>query len=80
MLKQPAAAVALPLAAATAGLSLQVAARRAKPWLTETPAHWIERIRTQLRELHREAALNELEKFRQNYPDYRLPDDLRDLK
>lgn len=43
------------------------------------PEHWLANIRQMLRENQREAALRSLEKFRKTYPDYRLPDDLRDL-
>jgi len=44
------------------------------------PEHWLANIRTMLREKHREDALRSLAEFRRLYPDYRLPDDLRDLK
>lgn len=43
------------------------------------PEHWLANIRQMLRENRREEALRSLEKFRKRYPDYRLPDDLRDL-
>jgi hypothetical protein len=44
------------------------------------PEHWLENIRTMLREHKRDEALRSLAEFRKMYPDYRLPDDLRDLK
>lgn len=43
------------------------------------PEHWLANIRQMLRENRREAARRSLERFRKTYPDYRLPDDLRDL-
>jgi hypothetical protein len=44
------------------------------------PEHWLANIRTMLREHRRADALRSLDEFRRLYPDYRLPDDLRDLK
>jgi Meckel syndrome type 1 protein len=44
------------------------------------PEHWLANIRQMLRANQREAALRSLENFRKTYPDYRLPDDLRDLR
>jgi hypothetical protein len=44
------------------------------------PEHWLANIRTMLRENKRDAALRSLAEFRKMYPDYHLPDDLRDLK
>ena len=44
------------------------------------PEHWLQDIHQMLREGHRDAALQSLAEFRKRYPDYRLPDDLRDLK
>ena len=44
------------------------------------PEHWLETIRTMLRENDREGAVRSLAEFRKMYPDYKLPDDLRDLK
>ena len=67
-------------APAAAGTAAPAAAKRAKSEVAEIPERWIERIRAQLRERHRETALRDLAQFRQRYPDYRLPDDLRDLK
>ena len=43
------------------------------------PEHWLANIRQMLSENRREAALRSLAEFRKRYPDYRLPDDLRDL-
>lgn len=44
------------------------------------PEHWISNIRTLLRENRRDEAIRDLLEFRRQYPDYVLPDDLRDLK
>jgi len=44
------------------------------------PEHWLANIRTMLRERHRDDALRSLAEFRRLYPEYHLPDDLRDLK
>jgi len=44
------------------------------------PEHWLANIRTMLREDRRDEALRSLDEFRNIYPDYHLPDDLRDLK
>ena len=44
------------------------------------PEHWLANIRTMLREKRHDDALRSLAEFRKMYPDYHLPDDLRDLK
>ena len=44
------------------------------------PEHWLKNIYTMLRERRRDEALRSLAEFRRLYPDYHLPDDLRDLK
>ncbi len=44
------------------------------------PEHWLANIRDLLRDQRRDDAVRSLEAFRRQYPDYRLPDDLRDLK
>ena len=44
------------------------------------PEHWLANIRQMLRDGRREEALRSLADFRKRYPDYRLPDDLRDLR
>jgi hypothetical protein len=44
------------------------------------PEHWIADIRTLLRDHRRGEALRSLDAFRKQYPDYPLPDDLRDVK
>ncbi|HEX3124370.1 MAG TPA: hypothetical protein VHQ21_13810 [Rhodanobacteraceae bacterium] len=44
------------------------------------PEHWLENIRAMLREDNRDGAVRSLAEFRKMYPDYKLPDDLRDLK
>ena len=44
------------------------------------PEHWLANIRQMLRNGHRNAAIRSLDQFRKKYPDYHLPDDLRDLR
>ena len=44
------------------------------------PEHWITDIRTLMKNGHRDDALRNLAAFRKRYPDYKLPNDLRDLK
>lgn len=44
------------------------------------PEHWLANIRQMLRNDRREEALRSLAQFRKRYPDYKLPDDLRDLQ
>ncbi|HSC10763.1 MAG TPA: hypothetical protein VLC97_07295 [Rhodanobacteraceae bacterium] len=44
------------------------------------PEHWLENIRAMLRDNHRDDAVRSLGEFRKIYPDYKLPDDLRDLE
>jgi hypothetical protein len=44
------------------------------------PEHWLANIRTMFKENRRDEALRSLGEFRRMYPDYHLPDDLRDLK
>jgi hypothetical protein len=44
------------------------------------PEHWLQNIRAMLRDNHRDDAVRSLGEFRKMYPDYKLPDDLRDLK
>jgi hypothetical protein len=44
------------------------------------PEHWLANIRQMLREHRRDEALRSLDRFRKKYPDYPLPDDLRDLR
>jgi hypothetical protein len=43
------------------------------------PEHWLGNIRGMLKENRRDEALRSLAEFRRMYPDYKLPDDLRDL-
>ena len=43
------------------------------------PEHWLANIRSMLKENRRDEALRSLAEFRRMYPDYKLPDDLRDL-
>ncbi|MHB8678150.1 MAG: hypothetical protein ACYC7G_00250 [Rudaea sp.] len=47
--------------------------------VTLYPEHWLANIRQMLRDNRHEEALRSLDKFRKTYPDYPLPDDLRDL-
>jgi hypothetical protein len=44
------------------------------------PEHWLTNIRRMLSDGKHDEALRSLGKFREKYPDYQLPDDLRDLK
>jgi hypothetical protein len=44
------------------------------------PEHWLANIRTMLKENRRDEARRSLGEFRRMYPEYHLPDDLRDLK
>ena len=44
------------------------------------PEHWLENIRVMLRDNRHDDAVRSLGEFRNTYPDYKLPDDLRDLK
>ena len=44
------------------------------------PEHWLENIRALLSEDKHDDALRSLTEFRRVYPDYQLPDDLRELK
>jgi len=44
------------------------------------PEHWLTNIRTMLKKNHRDEAMRSLAEFRKMYPDYHLPDDLRNLK
>jgi hypothetical protein len=44
------------------------------------PEHWLTNIRTMLKKNHRDEAVRSLAEFRKMYPNYHLPDDLRNLK
>jgi Meckel syndrome type 1 protein len=44
------------------------------------PEHWIADIHQMLKDGRRDDAIRNLIEFRKRYPDYKLPDDLRDLK
>lgn len=44
------------------------------------PEHWLANIRQALHEGKRDEALRSLANFRKRYPDYTLPEDLRDLR
>jgi hypothetical protein len=68
-------------APAPAAKAAQSAPARSKdPNASLYPEHWLANIRTMLREHKRDDALRSLGEFRKMYPDYHLPDDLRDLK
>jgi hypothetical protein len=54
-------------------------ARSADPNAGLYPEHWLTKIRSMLKENRRDEALRSLAEFRRMYPDYKLPDDLRDL-
>jgi len=66
--------------AAPAAKTLQSAPRSTDPNARLYPEHWLENIRVMLREDKREKAIRSLAEFRRLYPNYHLPDDLRDLK
>jgi hypothetical protein len=72
--------VAQSAAVPEAELKLQRAPASKDPNTRLYPEHWLANIRTMLREKHRDEALRSLAEFRRQYPDYQLPDDLRDLK
>jgi hypothetical protein len=63
-----------------AGALKKERARSADPNARLYPEHWLANIRTMLEDGRRDEALRSLGEFRRMYPDYRLPDDLRDLK
>jgi Meckel syndrome type 1 protein len=68
-------------APAPAAKAAQLAPARSKdPNASLYPEHWLANIRTMLRKHKRDDALRSLAEFRKMYPDYHLPDDLRDLK
>jgi hypothetical protein len=54
-------------------------ARSADPNASLYPEHWLANIRSMFKENRRDEALRSLAEFRRIYPDYKLPDDLRDL-
>ena len=63
------------------GLDIQfIHARSKDPNANLYPEHWLQNIRTMLHERKRDEAARSLAEFRKMYPDYHLPDDLRDLK
>jgi hypothetical protein len=74
---------AAPAAAAPAAKAADEKAQRARskdPNASLYPEHWLANIRTMLAQGRRDEALQSLAEFRRLYPDYRLPDDLRDLQ
>jgi hypothetical protein len=67
--------------AAPAAKAAHMAPLRSKdPNANLYPEHWLANIHTMLRRNRRDEALRSLAEFRKMYPDYHLPDDLRDLK
>jgi hypothetical protein len=66
--------------APAASKAARVTPRSKDPNASLYPEHWLENIRVMLREHKRDEAVRSLSEFRKMYPDYRLPDDLRDLK
>ncbi|MBU6198833.1 MAG: hypothetical protein KGP08_04205 [Xanthomonadaceae bacterium] len=81
----PAATMAAPMRARqqvdmeSAGAPAHVPPAERDSNVTLSPEHWLANIRQMLRDNQREEALRSFEKFRKSYPDYPLPDDLRDL-
>jgi hypothetical protein len=67
-------------AAAPAAKTLQTAPRSKDANARLYPEHWLANIRVMLRENRHDDALRSLAEFRRMYPEYHLPDDLRDLK
>jgi hypothetical protein len=74
----PASAPSAPVADSEAAGMAARSAKFSEP--ATTPDAAIERIRRELRESQRAAALRDLVEFRKRYPDYRLPEDLRALR
>jgi hypothetical protein len=72
-------AVATPAPPASAPAASSAAAMRIAPGNHLYPEHWIENIEQLLRNNKRDEAIRNLNEFRKQYPDYPLPDDLRDL-
>jgi len=69
-----------PANASEVGALKKERAKSADPNARLYPEHWLANIRTMLENNHRDEALRSLAEFRRLYPDYVLPDDLRDLK
>lgn len=65
---------------AAAKLSAPTIPENEKPLHLSEPERWLRNIRQLLHEDQREKAVRSLNEFRKRYPDYRLPDDLRDLQ
>jgi Meckel syndrome type 1 protein len=76
----PAQSRAAPTAMAPEFVPAPAAAMTAAPNNRLYPEHWISNIEKLLRENRRDEAIRNLDEFRKQYPDYRLPDDLRELK
>lgn len=81
----PAGAAYSPPPAAPAAMAPAPAREMAKPSAMDVevnlyPEHWIADIRQMLDGGRRDDAIKNLAAFRKRYPDYKLPDDLRDLK
>ena len=69
-----------PMASPEPAIAATAAAMKIAPGTHLYPEHWIANIQQLLRNNKREDALRNLNEFRKNYPDYPLPDELRDLK
>ncbi len=83
----PAAATYAPMSAPASASAPAPAREAAQPAQSAAdvevnlyPEHWIADIRTMLKNGRRDDAIKNLTAFRKRYPDYKLPDDLRDLK
>jgi hypothetical protein len=74
------AAETKPVAAPPAGRAGAARLESSDPNARLYPEHWLENIHRMLAEGHRAEAVRSLAEFRRLYPDYRLPDDLRDLR
>jgi hypothetical protein len=69
-----------PSAARVGGKEEAARVRSADPNAGLYPEHWLANIRSMLKEKRRDDALRSLGEFRRIYPDYHLPEDLRDLE
>ena len=69
-----------PMASPEPATAASAATMKIAPGTHLYPEHWIANIQQLLRDDKRDDALRSLNEFRKNYPDYPLPDELRDLK
>ena len=69
-----------PMASPEPATAASAATMKIAPGTHLYPEHWIANIQQLLRNNKRDDALRNLNEFRKNYPDYPLPDELRDLK